>query len=146
MKQHKVVDGRIERHDTRGFGGCRPHGSRQWFPGRHPKEFGNINVLGRQAAAKHVVTRGHDLDARTTQVSVEVSGTEKECLTLLESHAIEQQGNQDSRVVTTRVCQPTDRFAFPRIHLRTVTSGRLDNAVCEIDGPGIRQCKRGGVG
>lgn len=103
-------------------------------------------MLGGQPAAKHIVTRGHHLDTRTTQVGVEVSRTQKECLTLPEGDAIQQQGNQDSRVVTTRVCQPTDRFAFARIHLRTVTSGHIDKAVCQIGGPGIRQCKRCGVG
>jgi hypothetical protein len=73
-----------------------------------PEQLVDVDRLGGQPGAHHVVARPHELDASTVQVRVQVAGTERERLPGLEHDEVEQQRGGDARIVRVHVVeQPT---------------------------------------
>ena len=62
------------------------------------QEFGDVDVLGGEAAAQDVVGVGHDLDAEAVQVGVRDAGAEEQGLAGLQSDVVEEHGGDDAGV------------------------------------------------
>ncbi len=69
------------------------------------EEFGDVDVLGGEAAAQHVVGAGHDLDAEALDVGVGHAGAEEEGFAGLEPYVVEEQGGDDAGVARVVVCE-----------------------------------------
>ena len=62
------------------------------------QQFGDVDVLGGQAAAQDVVGVGHDLDAEAVEVGVRDAGAEEQGLAGLQSYVVEQHRGDDAGV------------------------------------------------
>ena len=62
------------------------------------EELVDVDVLGGQSTAHHVVAAGHDLDAGAEQVGVDVAGVEEDRLAGLQDQVVEQQGHERAPV------------------------------------------------
>ena len=73
-------------------------GNRQGLEVEHREQLGNIDVLGRESAAQHVVGAGHDFDAEATEIGVDVARRQKQRLTGIQGHHVEQERNRDAGI------------------------------------------------
>ncbi|SHT78955.1 Uncharacterised protein [Mycobacteroides abscessus subsp. abscessus] len=76
---------------------------------QHPKQFRNIYVLGRQAAAQDVIGVGHDLHRQAAQIRVQVPGRQVDPLPRFQRQPIQQQRGQHARVCGIALTQLQER-------------------------------------
>jgi hypothetical protein len=65
---------------------------------QHSQQFGHVDVLGGQPAAKHVVGVGHHLDTHALQIGVQIARGQVDGLPGTERDPVQQHGSQHARV------------------------------------------------
>jgi len=109
-------------------------------------EFGDVDVLGGQAAAQDVVGVGHDLDSQAADVGVELAGVEVDRLAGLQGDVVEQQRAQDTDVARVAVLEFEDGaqdLGDPVVPVEMVGGGG-DHGVDELGAGGAGDGDPGG--
>ena len=115
--------GRVVAH-PRPLGHPGEDGRRLGVEVQHAQQLRHVDVLGREAAAQHVVGVGHQLDARPGQVHVQVARGQVEGLAGREGDPVEQQRGEHARVAGVALGQLEDRRGPPPANGRRPRAGQ----------------------
>ncbi len=81
---------------------------------QHPQQFGHVDVLWGQSAAKHVVGVGHHLDTHALQIGVQISGGQVDGLPRAERDPVQQHRSQHARVAGIPLAEFEHGLGFSR--------------------------------